>query len=215
MELPRRLNWIRNRPWRPHVCRREFNRDFKHCNLRTVPPKYYQYVNFPTRDQSTLDHVYSDIRDAYKAVPRPHFGLFDHISLFLFPANRQRLKQTTPLSKQVKLWFSDTEGIVQDCFAHTDWDVFKDAATQEDSSMNIEDYTEYVTGYISTCDDTIGPTIQVYPAAAGHNMGTAVSAVPVCTAGVQRLYCCHCPMPSVHSGTGTERQRVNEREKRI
>ena len=78
--------------------------DFKHCNLRTVPPKYYQYVNFPTRDQSTLDHVYSDIRDAYKAVPRPHFGLFDHISLFLFPANRQRLKQTTPLSKQVKLW---------------------------------------------------------------------------------------------------------------
>ncbi|XP_062291900.1 rho family-interacting cell polarization regulator 2 isoform X2 [Scomber scombrus] len=26
MELPRRLNWIRNRPWRPHVRRREFNR---------------------------------------------------------------------------------------------------------------------------------------------------------------------------------------------
>lgn len=46
-------------------------------------------------------------------------------------------------------------------------------------------------------------------------MGTAVSVVPVCTAGVQRLYCCHCLMPSVHSGTGTESQRVNEREKRI
>ncbi|TNN61468.1 hypothetical protein EYF80_028347 [Liparis tanakae] len=25
MELPRRLNWIRNRPWRPHVRRRKFN----------------------------------------------------------------------------------------------------------------------------------------------------------------------------------------------
>lgn len=27
MEVPRRLNWIRNRPWRPRVCRREFNRE--------------------------------------------------------------------------------------------------------------------------------------------------------------------------------------------
>ncbi|KAM7373203.1 hypothetical protein PAMP_008075 [Pampus punctatissimus] len=102
MELPRRLNWIRNRPWRPHVCRREFNR-----LLRGL---------LQTRDRTT----------------------------------------------------------------------------------NTEKYKE-----------------RVYQAAAGHSMGAAVSVVPVCTAGMQRLYCCHCLMPSVHSGTGTERQRVNEREKRI
>ncbi|XP_036378778.1 uncharacterized protein LOC118773792 [Megalops cyprinoides] len=66
--------------------------DFNHCNLRTVLPKYFQHVKIPTQDQNTLDHVYSNIREAYKAAPCPHFGLSDHISLFLYPAYRQRLK---------------------------------------------------------------------------------------------------------------------------
>ncbi|KAI3375874.1 hypothetical protein L3Q82_003761 [Scortum barcoo] len=70
--------------------------DFNHCNLRTVLPKFYQHVSIPTREQSTLDHVYTNIRGAYKAAPRPHFGLSDHISVFLYPAYRQKLKQTNP-----------------------------------------------------------------------------------------------------------------------
>ncbi|KAK2830395.1 hypothetical protein Q5P01_018326 [Channa striata] len=28
MEVSRRLNWIRNRPWRPYAHRREFNQSF-------------------------------------------------------------------------------------------------------------------------------------------------------------------------------------------
>ena len=65
------------------------------------------------------------------------------------------------MTKQVKLWTPDTESILQDCFAQTDWDVFKAAATLEDSSVSIQDYAEYVTGYISTCVDNIVPTLQV------------------------------------------------------
>ena len=61
----------------------------------------------------------------------------------------------------VKLWTPDTESILQNCFAWTDWDVFKAAATLEDSSVSIQDYAEYVTGYISTWVDNIGPTIQI------------------------------------------------------
>jgi len=47
------------------------------------------------------------------------------------------------------------------CFHLTDWDVFKVAATQEDFSVNVHDYAEYVTKYISTCVDNIIPTIKV------------------------------------------------------
>lgn len=43
--------------------------DFIKCNLRTVLPKYYQHVDIPTRDKNTLDHVYSNIRGLYRAVP--------------------------------------------------------------------------------------------------------------------------------------------------
>ena len=79
----------------------------------------------------------------------------------LYPAYRQRLKQTNPLTDQVKLWTPDTESILQDRFARTDWDVFKAAATLEDSSVSTQDCAEYVSGYISTCVDSIVPTIQV------------------------------------------------------
>lgn len=56
--------------------------DFNHCNFKTVLPKYYQHVCFPTRESNTLDQVYSNIKDVYKAVLRPHFGQSDHILTF-------------------------------------------------------------------------------------------------------------------------------------
>lgn len=54
--------------------------------------------------------------------------LADYISLFLYPAYRQRLKQIYPVTKPVKLWISETENILQDCLALKDWDVFGAAA---------------------------------------------------------------------------------------
>ncbi len=85
--------------------------DFNQCDQRTVFPKYYQHVDIPTRDKNTPDHVYSNIRGAYRAAPRPHS---DHISVFLYLAYRQRLKQTNPVTKQIKLWTPETESTLQD-----------------------------------------------------------------------------------------------------
>lgn len=53
--------------------------DFNHCNLKNVFPMYHQSVCFTTRENNTLDLVYSNVKNAYKAVPRPHFGQLDHI----------------------------------------------------------------------------------------------------------------------------------------
>lgn len=60
--------------------------DFKRANLKTVLPNFHQHVSCPTRGENTLDHVYSNIRHAYKATPFPHLGLSDHLSLILTPA---------------------------------------------------------------------------------------------------------------------------------
>ncbi|KAI4889071.1 hypothetical protein NFI96_016104, partial [Prochilodus magdalenae] len=121
--------------------------DFNHCSLRTVLPKYHQHVSFPTRENNILDQVYSNVRGGYKAAARPHFGRYDHISVFLYPAYRQLLKQA------------------RDCSDTTDWEVFRTAAVGEDCTVDLEDYASGVTSYISTCIETIVPTkrCRTYP----------------------------------------------------
>ncbi len=78
--------------------------DFNHANLKTVLPKFYQHVNFATRGNNTLDFVYTTVKNAYKAVPRPHLGYSDHISVMLIPAYRPLLKLAKPVQKVITIW---------------------------------------------------------------------------------------------------------------
>lgn len=66
--------------------------DFNHCNLRKNIPKLYQFVNFPTRRNKTLYHCYSNIRNAFTAEIKPHFGKSDHLAIQLKPDYTKRLK---------------------------------------------------------------------------------------------------------------------------
>ena len=59
--------------------------DFNETDLRTVLPKFYQHVQFPSRWRNILKHVYTNIPDSYKALQRPYFGQSDLISLLLSP----------------------------------------------------------------------------------------------------------------------------------
>ena len=62
--------------------------DFNHTNMKTVLPKYYQHVSCPTRGDKILDHCYSTIKNAYRSMPRPHYGRSDQSSVFLVPVSR-------------------------------------------------------------------------------------------------------------------------------
>ncbi|XP_036413617.1 uncharacterized protein LOC118798303 [Colossoma macropomum] len=99
-------------------------------------------------ESNILDQVYSNVRGAYKAVPWPHFGLSDYISVFLYPAYRQLLKQALPVSKTIKVWNEETDLVLQDCFDSTNWDVFRAAAVREDGTIDLEDYASGVTGEV-------------------------------------------------------------------
>ncbi len=75
--------------------------DFNHANLKSVLTKFYQHVNFATRGNNTLDFVYTTVKNAYKAEPRPHLGYSDHISVMLTPAYRPLLKLAKLVQKQI------------------------------------------------------------------------------------------------------------------
>lgn len=65
--------------------------DFNKANLKQVMPNLYQHVSCPTRGPNTLDHCYSQFKNAYKARSLPAFGKSDHAAIFLTPEYKQRL----------------------------------------------------------------------------------------------------------------------------
>ncbi len=134
--------------------------DFNKANFRTIAPKYFQHVTINTRGDRTLDHCYTPFRDAYKSLPRQPFGKSDHSSVLLLPAYRQKLKREAPALRTVHCWSDQSDAILQDCFDHVDWDMFR-AASDDD----IEAYSDTVTSFIRKCIDTVVPTktIRIYP----------------------------------------------------
>ncbi len=131
--------------------------DFNHANLKTVLPKFYQHVNFATRGNNMLDFVYTTVKNAYKAVPRPHLGYSDHISVMLIPAYRPLLKLAKPVQKLITIWPENATSTLQDCFQCTDWNMFKEAATYNNHT-DLQEYTETVTAYIKKCMDDVTVT---------------------------------------------------------
>ncbi|KAI4903705.1 hypothetical protein NFI96_004081 [Prochilodus magdalenae] len=52
-----------------------------------------EHVSCRTRGGNTLDHVYTNIKEAFSTTPLPPFGKSDHISLLMKPTYRQLLKR--------------------------------------------------------------------------------------------------------------------------
>ncbi|KAK1796835.1 hypothetical protein P4O66_000923 [Electrophorus voltai] len=138
--------------------------DFNHANLKSVLPKFHQLVNFATRGANALDLVYTNISGAYRAVPRPHLGYSDHMSVMLITPYRPIVRRSKLLLKQVRTWPAGAISALQGCFEQTTWITFKEAAS-DGGTVNLEEYTASVTGYISKCIDdvTVSKTIITRP----------------------------------------------------
>ncbi|XP_059802932.1 uncharacterized protein LOC132379242 [Hypanus sabinus] len=80
----------------------------------------------------------------------------------LIPAYRPLIRRSRPVQKQVKTCPAGAISALQGCFEHTDWHMFREAATDGDST-NVEEYTASVTSYISKCIDdvTLSKTITI------------------------------------------------------
>ncbi|KAK0146371.1 hypothetical protein N1851_014319 [Merluccius polli] len=67
-------------------------------------------------------------------------------------------------TKTITVWPDGAVPMLQDCFETTDWQIFREAATSE-SSVDLEEYTSSVLGYIRKCmeDVTTSKTITIRP----------------------------------------------------
>ncbi len=80
----------------------------------------------------------------------------------LIPAYRPIVKVTKPVHKQIQVWPEGSSEALQDCFNTTDWNMFKQAATYNNTT-DLQEYSETVTAYITKCIDdvTVTKTITV------------------------------------------------------
>lgn len=115
--------------------------DFNQACLKTVLPNFVQYVQCFTRGKNTLDHVYSNLKQAYRAVPLPHLGMSDHLSLFLVPAYTPLRKKSKPATKNIKIWPERALSQLQDCFERTEWSIL--------DHLDLQEHTETVLFYIN------------------------------------------------------------------
>ncbi|KAK3530964.1 hypothetical protein QTP70_007265 [Hemibagrus guttatus] len=69
-------------------------------------------------------------------------------------AYRPLFRRSNPVLKQVKTWPAGAISALQDGFECTDWNMFREVATNGDS-INLEEYTTSVTSYISKCIDDV------------------------------------------------------------
>ncbi|KAI4871365.1 hypothetical protein NFI96_001434 [Prochilodus magdalenae] len=111
--------------------------------------------------ESTLDHIYTNIYDAFSTTFLPPFGKSDHNSLLMKSTYRQLLKRVRATVRAVRVWPEGAESELQDCFQCTDWEMFKSAATT-DSLVDMNEYAASVTGFIRKCVDDVTQTNQMH-----------------------------------------------------
>ncbi len=131
--------------------------DFNKANFRTIAPKYFQHITINT---SCTGPLLLSFPGHLQIAPRPPFGKSDHCSVLLLPAYRQKLKREAPALRTIQCWSDQSDAILQDCFDHVDWDMFR-AASDDD----IEAYSDTVTCFIRKCVEDVVPTkaIRIYP----------------------------------------------------
>ena len=125
--------------------------DFNRCAVNGHLPLFHQYVECPTRDNSTLDLFFCNIKNAYKVSTKPPLGNSDHILLHMIPGYRQLLKRSKPVDMQITKWSVDALDELQGCFDSTDWNVLYDP------SCSINENVMVITDYINFCVDSIVP----------------------------------------------------------
>ncbi len=59
----------------------------------------------PTRGPNTLDHCYTQFKNAYKARSLLAFGKSDHAAIFLTPEYKQRVVQEALVEREATRWF--------------------------------------------------------------------------------------------------------------
>ncbi len=129
--------------------------DFNKANLRQVMPNLHQHISCPTRGPNTLDHCYTQFKNAYIAHSLPVFGKSDHAAIFLTPEYKQSLVQEPPVKRVVTHWSSHSEAMVQAALDDVDWNMFRA------SSSDFSEFTDVALSFVNMITEQATETVTI------------------------------------------------------
>ncbi len=129
--------------------------DFNKANLKKVIPNFHQHISCPTRGLNTLDHCYTQFKNAYKAHSLPAFGKSDHAAIFLTLDYKQRILQEPPVEREVTRWSPHSEATLQASLDDVDWDMFRA------SSSDVSEFTEVALSFVNTLTEQATETVTI------------------------------------------------------
>ncbi len=129
--------------------------DFNKANIRQVMPNFHQHVSCPTRGPTTLDHCYTQFKNAHKARSLPAFGKSDHAAIFLTPEYKQRFVQEPTVEREVTRWSSHAEAMLQAALDDVDWDMFRA------SSSDVSEFMDVALSFVNTLTEQATETVTI------------------------------------------------------
>lgn len=122
--------------WRPYYLSREFTP----CSLL--------WSTFPLALMWRKVKVNTTWLSAMYEQCTPHFSWLDPISVMLVPLYRPLMKCAKPVLKQVRTWSEEVISVLQGWFEHTNWNMFREAATYNHTT-DLEEYASFGGTHIS------------------------------------------------------------------
>ena len=121
---------------------------------------FHQAVDCPTRNNRTIDLLYTNMRDVYRATPLPPLGKSDHNLVHLQPQYIPLVQRQSTSTRIIRKWSPEVEDALRDCFEATDWDVLLKSHGED-----LEGQTHCLTDYLNFCLDVVAPakTVHCYP----------------------------------------------------
>jgi len=109
--------------------------DFNHVTLDSTLAVFHQVVDCPTRNNRTIDLMYANVRNAYRATPLPPLGKSDHNLVYLQPLYTPMVQKQPVTTRTSRRWTPEIESALRDCYNITDWDVLIDSHGEDIEGM--------------------------------------------------------------------------------
>ena len=129
--------------------------DFNHATLESTLTNFYQFVDCPTRKNRTIDLLYANIKEAYKASPLPPLGKSDHNMVYLQPQYTPVVQRQPASTRSFRKWSPEAEEMLKDCMATTAWEVMQESYGED--AEGLEELTFCTTSYWNWCRDNVVP----------------------------------------------------------